>query len=82
MLDNKIREYQIEKSLNDLKDKINELLSVNDKMEKDIKSIYKIIDNEANCYDASDNDIDTIKDKALENSRALDKIFEIVDKYI
>ena len=77
-----MKEYQIDNCLNGIKEVLYDLLSDITKMSEDMKSIYNIINNEANCYDASDTDIDIIKDKALENSRALDKIFEIVDKYI
>ena len=82
MLENKIKEYQVEKSLNDIKEVLNNLLSDITKMTEDIKSIYNIIDEESNCYLESDTDIDIIKQKANENSKALDKIYEIVDKYV
>lgn len=82
MLENNIKEYQVEKSLNDIKEVLNDLLSTIDKMSVDIKSIYNIIDEESNCYIESETDIDIIKQKANENSKALDKIYEIVDKYI
>lgn len=82
MLENKIKEYQIEKSLNDVKEVLNDLLTDITKMTEDMKSIYNIIDEESNCYLESDTDIDIIKQKANENSKALDKIYEIVDKYI
>lgn len=82
MLENKIKEYQIEKSLNDVKEVLNDLLADITKMSEDMKSIYNIIDEESNCYDASDTDINIIKQQANENSKALDKIYEIVDKYI
>lgn len=82
MLETKIKEYQVEKSLNDIKEVLNNLLSDITKMTEDIKSIYNIIDEESNCYLESDTDIVIIKQKANENSKALDKIYEIVDKYI
>ena len=82
MLENKIKEYQIEKSLNNVKEVLNDLLSDINKMSEDMKSIHNIIDEESNCYLESETDIDIIKQKANENSNALDKIYEIVDKYI
>ena len=82
MLESKIKEYQVEKSLNDIKEVLNDLLSDINKMSEDIKSIYNIIDEESNCYLESDTDINIIKQKANENSKALDKIYEIVDKYV
>ena len=82
MLENKIKEYQVEKSLNDIKEVLNDLLSYINTMSEDIKSIYNIIDKESNCYLESDTDIGIIREKANENSKALDKIYEIVDKYI
>ena len=58
---------------------IDKLEKENEKLFAALDDIHQVIDDQSNIYDPDCDDIEIIKLKAEENSKALDKIFKIVD---
>lgn len=78
-INNKITEYRVEKNVEELKNLLTEVININEKLFATLDDIYQVIKDQSNIYDPDCDDIEIIKNKAEENSKALDKIFEIVD---
>ena len=78
-INNKITEYKVDKSIEELKNLLTEVMNINEKLFAALDDIHNIIDDQSNIYDPDCDDIEIIKNKAEENSKVLDKIFEIVD---
>ena len=78
-INNKITEYKVDMQIEDLKNLLTYVIKTNEKLFSALDDIMEIIDDKTNIYDSDCDDIVIIKNKAEENSKALDKIYKIVD---
>lgn len=78
-INNKITEYRVDKQIENLKNLLTYVIKTNEKLFAALDDIHQVIDDQSNIYDPDCDDIEIIKLKAEENSKALDKIFKIVD---
>ena len=78
-INNKITEYKVDMQIEDLKNLLTYVIKTNEKLFAALDDIMEIIDDQTNIYDPDCDDIVIIKNKAEENSKALDKIYKIVD---
>lgn len=78
-INSKITEYRVDMQIEELKNLLTYVINTNEKLFAALDDIKEIIDDQSNIYDSDCDDIEIIKLKAEENSKALDKIFEIVD---
>lgn len=78
-INNKITEYRVDMQIEDLKNLLTYVIKTNEKLFAALDDIHQVIDDQSNIYDPDCDDIEIIKLKAEENSKALDKIFKIVD---